>query len=92
MAESLIRNWKVNAALYEEYGGRIIYQQLGPEPLDAYLALLRKAQEEGRFAITQPALAQEFWTFFTDDQRHSFMPVGSDDEATAFSAPPWTAD
>ena len=92
MAASLIRHWKVNAALHEEYGGRIIYQQLGPEPLDAYLELLREAQAAGRFAINQPDLAQEFWAFFTDDQRHSFMPAGSEDEATAFAAPPWAAD
>ena len=92
MAESVIRNWKVNAALHAQYGGRIIYQQLGPEPLDAYLALLRESQAAGRFAINQPALEQEFWTFFTDDQRHSFMPAGSDDEATAFANPPWAAD
>ena len=92
MAASLIRNWKVNAALHEEYGGRIIYQQLGPEPLDAYLGLLRESQAAGRFAINQPALEREFWKFFTDDQRHSFMPAGSDDEATAFANPPWAVD
>ncbi len=92
MAESVIRNWKVNAALHRQYGGRIIYQQLGPEPLDAYLALLRGAQAANRFAINRPELAQAFWAFFTDDERHSFMPPGSDDEARAFTMPPWAVD
>ena len=36
MGFAMIRQWKINKALYKTYGGRIIYQQLGPEPLDAY--------------------------------------------------------
>ena len=89
MAESVIRNWKVNAALHQQYGGRVIYQQLGPEPLDAYLALLRDAHAANRFAINQPELEQAFWSFFTDDQRHSFVSPDSEDEARAFTTPPW---
>lgn len=92
MAESVIRNWKVNAALHRQYGGRIIYQQLGPEPLDAYLALLRDAQAANRFAINDPELEASFWAFFREDRRHSFMPPGSDDEARAFTTPPWAVD
>ena len=89
MAESVIRNWKVNAALHQQYGGRIIYQQLGPEPLDAYLALLRDAHAAHRFAIKKPELEQAFWSFFTEDQRHSFLPPDSEDKARAFTTPPW---
>lgn len=92
MAESVVRNWKVNAALHERYGGRIIYQQMGPEPLDACLALLQDAQAAGRFAINQPELEDAFWSLFTDEQRHLFMAPGSDDEAAAFATPPWAAD
>jgi len=32
MARSMIRQWKLNRALYRQYGGRLIRQQLGPEP------------------------------------------------------------
>ena len=35
MGRAMIRQWKLNRALYQQYGGRFIYQQLGPEPLDA---------------------------------------------------------
>ena len=41
-ARAMIRQWKLNSAVYRRYGGRIIHQQLGPEPLDAY----RKYLEE----------------------------------------------
>jgi hypothetical protein len=35
MGYSMIRQWKLNREIYRQYGGRVIYQQLGPEPLDA---------------------------------------------------------
>ena len=46
-AEAIIRNWKINKTLHAEYGGRIIYQQLGLEPLDAYRMFLEQRQSEG---------------------------------------------
>jgi heat shock protein HslJ len=91
MAEATIRSWKTNRALYQQYGGRIIYQQLGPEPLDAYLAFLQEAHEAGRFSIHQAELEAPFWAFFRDEERHSFMPKGSTDEARAFATPPWAS-
>lgn len=36
VAQTTVRNWKFNKALYEKYGGRVIFQQAGAEPLDAY--------------------------------------------------------
>lgn len=89
MARSMIRQWKLNRALYGQYGGRIIYQQLGPEPLDAYREYLEERQQAGDFTIKEPAFAAEFWRYFTDDSIHSFMSPGSDDEARAFNMPPW---
>jgi len=89
MAGSLIRQWKINKALHGKYGGRIIYQQLGPEPLDAYRAFLKQRQAEGAFTIRDPAMADVFWRYFTDDSIHEFMAIGGVDEARAFSVPPW---
>lgn len=40
VAEAMIKNWKVKKLLYEEYGGRLIFQQTGLEPIDAFKALL----------------------------------------------------
>jgi heat shock protein HslJ len=92
MAEGMMRSWMVNKALYEQYGGRIIFQQLGPEPLDAYRAFLEQAQAAGRFSIARAELEAAFWAFFHDEERHSFMPEDSEDAARAFTIPPWASD
>jgi hypothetical protein len=89
MARDIIRQWKLNKALYDEYGGRIIYQQLGPEPLDAYSQFLRQREADGAFAIRDKALETSFWRYFTDDSMHDFMAPGGADEAQAFTIPPW---
>lgn len=87
MAAAMIRNWEINRSLYGAYGGRVIYQQFGPEPLDAYVAFLRDAEREGRFSINDPALAEAFWEFFAQDQRHDFYPEA--EAASAFARAPW---
>jgi heat shock protein HslJ len=89
MAQSIVHQWKINKSLYEKYGGRIIYQQLGPEPLDAYRKFLAHKQREGTFSIDDKAMADTFWRYFTDESIHDFMERGGPDEARAFSVPPW---
>ena len=89
MARSIIRQWKINRSLYREYGGRIIYQQLGPEPLDAYRKFLEDRSAQGAFVIHDEALAKDFWLYFTDESKHDFMEPGGADEQRAFSSPPW---
>lgn len=89
MATGLIRQWKINKALHEQYGGRIIYQQLGPEPLDAYRAFLEERQAEDAFEIHDQALADAFWNYFTNESIHDFMDPGGADAMNAFSTPPW---
>jgi hypothetical protein len=91
MGRAIIRQWKINKALYNQYGGRIIYQQLGPEPLDAYRWFLEQRQAEGAFTIHDQALADEFWRYFTDESIHDFMEPDGADEARAFATPPWQA-
>ena len=89
MGRSMIRQWKLNRALYQQYGGRIIYQQLGPEPLDAYRQYLEERQAAGDFTIHEKAFEDEFWLYFTTDSMHDFFPPGSEEEAQAFTTPPW---
>jgi hypothetical protein len=91
MARDIIRQWKINKALYEQYGGRIIQQQFGPEPIDAYRKFLRQREADGAFAIRDQALERSFWRYFTDDSMHDFMTAGGADEAQAFTTPPWEA-
>lgn len=89
VAAAFIRQWKINRALYRQYGGRIIYQQGGPEPLDAYRAFLQARQRQGAFQILNPAFESEFWKYFLTDSIHSFYPKGSQEEMRAFETPWW---
>lgn len=89
MGRALIRQWKINKSLYEAYGGRLIYQQFGPEPLDAYREYFEERQEAGDFSIDEPAMAESFWLYFTDDSKHDFMDPDGDDAKRAFAAPFW---
>jgi hypothetical protein len=91
IAAAFIRQWKINGALQQKYGGRIIFQQGGPEPLDATRRFLEAAQAAGEFAITDPGLEKPFWAYYRDDARHSFYAPGSREEGVAFATSPWQA-
>ena len=90
IAEAFIRQWKINRALYAAYGGRVIFQQGGPEPLDAYRKFLEAAQARGDFVIADPALADGFWRYYRDTSRHTFLPSGTASDR-AINNPPWAA-
>lgn len=88
VAAAFIRQWKINGALQRKYGGRIIFQQAGPEPLDATRRFLEAAEAVGDFAIVDPRLEEPFWAYYRDDARHSFYKPGRE-AAEAFTTPPW---
>lgn len=92
IAAAFIRQWKINQSLYREYGGRIVFQQGGPEPLDAYRRFLEDQQTRGAFAIADVGLAAAFWRYYRNDAIHSFYPAGSAEEARAFARPWWEAE
>jgi hypothetical protein len=89
---AFIRQWKINRALYQQYGGRIIFQQGGAEPLDAYRKFLDESAARGDFRITNPDMDAGFWRYYRDDSIHEFFKPGSAEEAKAFADPPWLAD
>ena len=89
VASAFIRQWKINRALYRQCGGRIIFQQSGPEPLDAYRAFLEEQQNKGAFRIEDNPLETEFWKYYRTDSIHSFYPAGSREEVQAFESPWW---
>ncbi|MBL8447583.1 MAG: hypothetical protein JNJ44_09265 [Zoogloeaceae bacterium] len=92
IAAAFIRQWKINQALHRQYGGRIVYQQGGPEPLDAYREFLQQAQARGDFAIYDATLEAPFWRYYRTDSLHSFYPRGSREESQAFDAPFWQSE
>lgn len=89
MAAALIRHWKINKALFEEFGGRLVRQQLGPEPIDAYRQFLEQAEAQGRFEVYGDDRKAAFWRYFTEEAMHDFIPPGSDEERAAFAEPFW---
>ena len=80
-----VRQWKVNQALFREFGGRIVFQQAGWEPIDAYRALLDRYAAERRFVVHDLSLQDAVYRYF----RHKFVYA---DEAKAkfyFEKPYW---
>ncbi len=89
MAASTIKQWKINKALYQQYGGRIIGQQMGPEPLDAMHTFLKEQQENGAFKILKKSFEAPFWEYFVNESKHNFYKQGSREEQQAFAKAPW---
>jgi hypothetical protein len=73
MSRYMLRNFKVNQALYRTYGGRVIFQQMGPEPLDAYKKLMLAGQKKGTFEIVDRSYDAGFWKYVTDETMHVFV-------------------
>ena len=92
VAAAFIRQWKINRALFRQYGGRVIFQQGGAEPLDAYRRFLEAQEKRGRFAIADEVFAKKFWDYYRNDARHSFYPPGSVQAAQAIEIPWWLTD
>jgi hypothetical protein len=57
-------HWKLQQSLYRRYGGRVIYQQVGPVAIDAMRDFLREHEEQGRFTISDSKLNTLFWSPF----------------------------
>lgn len=91
VAEAMVGQWKINKVLYDEYGGRIIFQQAGLEPIDAYAVFLRYIEEEGALEILDPDYTGVMQTM--EDyigMGHSVIPEGEKDiYGHYFERPDW---
>jgi hypothetical protein len=81
--EGFVGNWKFFRELHRAYGGRVIFQQAGPEPLDAMRRVLEQHEKLGTFVIFDPGLRAGFWAYYTS-MGHNNMPDGP-----AFLEKPW---
>lgn len=86
MAHHFVKTWKINKSLYEKYGGRVIFQQAGPEPLDAYREFLKEQEMKGAFQILNKEYEAVFWKYFINDAMHGFY---SKDEGAKMMKTPW---
>jgi len=53
-------DWKFNKGLYEKFGGRVIFQQAGLEPIDAYKAFLEGHLKDKDYEFFDPSLIAAF--------------------------------
>ncbi len=89
VVKAFVEQWMINKALYQQYGGRIIFQQSGPEPLDAIHDYLKEQQKKGAFRILEKSFEAPFWEYYVTDSKHSFYKQGSEEEKQAFDKPWW---
>jgi len=92
VARAFVEQWKVNQALYRQYGGRVIYQQGGAEPLDAYHEFFKAAQKSGEFRIVDKNFEPAFWRYYTTDSLHQFIPESGNQKEQAINTPWWMMD
>lgn len=81
VASAFIEQWKVNQAMYRKYGGRVIFQQGGAEPLDAYHEFFKAAQKTGEFRVLNKEFEQALWSYYTTDNIHKFIPESEREQA-----------
>lgn len=85
VAVQWVRTWKINQALFREFGGRIIFQQAGWEPIDAYRKLIERYEADRSFVVHDAGLRAAVYGYF--DFRFVYA-----DEARArfyFAKPYW---
>lgn len=71
IAKSVILNWKLKKELYNQYKGRVIFQQAGPEPLDAFRLFLEQQQSNGKFKFYNKDAEDLFWDYYRN-VKHTF--------------------
>ena len=64
--------WKFHQALYRVYGGRVIWQQAGIEPIEAYRKFLAEHEAKGSFRIYDEPLRAQFWEYYVSN-KHVFV-------------------
>jgi hypothetical protein len=86
-SEGWVASWKMNKALFKKYGGRVIFQQAGIEPIDAYRDYLKDIREIGGLKLLKPRYADVF------DEFERYLGMGhnylSEPGDTFFNRPYW---
>ena len=86
-ATFILSHWKSQRLLYDRYGGgRLNYQQLGPEAFDAMLKWLQEAEIKGDVKFLDLEVREMFFEYWTRE-KHLFV---SDEELDeVFVKPAW---
>jgi hypothetical protein len=63
IARTFIVAWKTERELHRAYGGRVIFQQFGPEALDARRLLYEEAEKNGDLVFDDPGVRHLFYYY-----------------------------
>lgn len=74
LAKWWVGHWKQQQWFYKRYGGRVIYQQVGPEAIDAMRDFLKESEAKKDFAIYDQDLKASFWEPFIGARQGVFVP------------------
>jgi hypothetical protein len=69
MARTFIVTWKTERELHRVYGGRVIFQQAGPEALDARRRLFEQAEKESDIRFADAGVRHLF--YYYANMRHT---------------------
>ncbi|MEG3766227.1 hypothetical protein [Alteromonas sp. 14N.309.X.WAT.G.H12] len=85
VAEEQVKLWQINKALYEQYGGAVVFRSNTPQfPIAAYNALFKAYAEQGKLVIKEEGFAGVFWRGFAPPYNAEIAP-----EFVDFSHPWW---
>ena len=85
IAEKQVMQFQTEKALFDEFGGKVIFRQSNPQmPIDAYKALLNRYRENNQLQIIDSALEEAFWNVFTPPFQYEIAPENVD-----FTQPWW---
>lgn len=85
MARGMAKSWKVSKALYETYGGDVVFQQDNPlTPVGAYQILFEQYRKQGEFVIYEPVFKAAFWSSVKMKYSNTY-----EKESIDFSSPWW---
>ncbi len=85
VASVWVKQWKINQTLFHEFGGRIIFQQAGWEPIDAYRKLLEHYEQTGALVIRDRSLRDAVYGYFN----HQFVYADEKKAEFYFEKPYW---
>jgi len=87
LTKSLILDWKTKKELYKQYKGRVIFQQAGPEPLDAFMLFFEEQQSKGKFKFYNKDAEDLFWDYYRN-VRHTVIGKDPNEAARIINTPP----
>jgi hypothetical protein len=73
-----IEMWKMNKALYEQYGGVVALTDFGPDPLGARAAMFADYERQGRLNFYDEPLREQFFAMLAEKPRMVVKPGAVD--------------